>query len=108
MRQKHATKSWGTSTSFDEVCRRAAGRRRYNAVRQLRADLRRAEVVRLAHGLGIGFSARGTCSRLAAQLGVHRSTVARDVRAILGSLATGQPCPACGQEVTRWRDDPQT
>jgi len=32
----------------------------------------------------------------AAALGVHRSTITRDVEALLGMVRRGQPCPLCG------------
>lgn len=38
---------WTNSTNFEEVCRRAGGRKRYNAQRQLQAALRLHEVANL-------------------------------------------------------------
>src|SRR5262249_18500878 len=88
-------KPWGSPTTWDEVCRRAAGRRHYHAMRRLWRDLRRRKVVKLLarHGLGHGVRAR-----VARELGVSEATVSRDVRAILTSHA---PCPCCGRLAPR-------
>src|SRR5438132_11335174 len=63
-----------------EVAARAGGRRRYNSVRQFNSTLRRAQVIELAkeHGLG-----RGARAQIARELGVHRSTITRDLDAVL-------------------------
>ena len=84
--------AWSESTSRDEVCRRAAGRRHYNSVRRFRATARRAEVMRLLCVQGSMFE-RGTQARLARQLGVSRSTVCRDMAFL---MRLGRPCPHCG------------
>ena len=62
--------------TFDEVCRRAGGRRRYNAERQRGAEKRRAEVARLL--VKYGRHKRGTRARIARELGVSEATVSRD------------------------------
>jgi hypothetical protein len=85
--------SWGESVSTDEAHARFAGRRRYNAVRQLHATLRRhqfAELLQAAGGISPGVQAR-----IAAHLGVSRATISRDVRAILRGLPS-PTCPCCG------------
>jgi DNA-binding NarL/FixJ family response regulator len=69
-------RAWSTSTDFDTICRRASGRRRYNAVRQLRAELRRFQVARfLRQGL--------LQCHMAVELGVHPSTISRDIAMLL-------------------------
>jgi hypothetical protein len=73
---------WSEQTSWEEVCRRAAGRRHYNSVRRFRALHRRCELVRLLSGKG-GLTDRGTQARLARELGVSRSTVCRDMAVLL-------------------------
>jgi hypothetical protein len=83
---------WSEPTAWDEVCRRAAGRRHYNSVRRFRATMRRGEVARLLRVQG-GLTARGTQATLARQLGVSRSTVCRDIAWL---LRQGRPCPHCG------------
>ena len=82
--------TWSTPTDFDTVCRRAAGRRRYNAVRQFRAAYRQVEVIRLLRQYGL--FTHGTQARIARELGVSRATICRDVAAILAST---YPCPHC-------------
>jgi hypothetical protein len=90
-------KTWASPASWDEVCRRAAGRRRYHAVRRVRRELRRKQVLELLvrHGHGHGVQAR-----IARELGVSQATICRDVRALLPSHA---PCPRCGTVVSRER-----
>ena len=63
--------------SWDETCRRAGGRRRYNRVRQFRANYRLTQVVKLLHQTGFR---RGHQTKIAKALGVHRSTISRDLR----------------------------
>ena len=107
--------AWGSPTSPTVVARRAAGRRRYNSVRNLLAAERRAQVARLAcellgeyprHdspdrpvGAWLGW---GMQAEIARRLGVHRSTVSRDMAHSLREVQALRPCPSCGREsVTR-------
>ena len=83
---------WATPTSVEVVQRRAAGRRRYNAVRRLRAQLRGVTAFRLMCQYDW---ARGAQSRVAAELGVHRSTISRDLAAVPRPPDEAR-CPACG------------
>ena len=83
---------WSASTDWETVCRRASWRRYYNSVRRVRALYRRNEVARLLTAQGALFD-HGTQARLARQLGVSRSTICRDVAAL---LREGWPCPHCG------------
>jgi hypothetical protein len=85
------TIDWNHPRSWEEVCRRHAARRRWNAVRRVVAADRRRRVLELA--LALGGLPRGAQSRIAAALGVHRSTIGKDLRRLL-PLAT--PCPTCG------------
>ncbi len=65
-----------TQLTPDALSRRAGGRSRYNRRRQLLAQQRLTQVIRL---LGeIGFR-HGYQTRIAEQLGVHRSTICRDI-----------------------------
>jgi hypothetical protein len=73
----------------DQVWRRAGGRRRYNAVRRFRAALRRIQVYELWRR-DMGPSA------IARQLGVHHSTISRDIEAIYKALSDVERCPLCG------------
>jgi hypothetical protein len=61
-------------------CRLAGGRRRYNAERRARRELRRLEVASMLHKYG---GARGAQARIARELEVSPSVISRDVRALL-------------------------
>jgi IS30 family transposase len=67
---------WTTRTDRETVCKRAAGRRHYNAWRQFCASERRLRVEEMLHELR---SKRGSQKRIAALLGVSESTISRDV-----------------------------
>lgn len=69
---------WSAPTDLDSVCKRAAGRRRYNAKRQAEARDRFKLVLEAI--LPPEGRKRGTQAQLARALGVHRSTVSRDVK----------------------------
>lgn len=70
--------NWSAPTDLDSVCKRAAGRRRYNAKRQ--AEARDRFKIVLETILPPEGRKRGTQAQLAHALGVHRSTVSRDVK----------------------------
>jgi hypothetical protein len=78
---------WHAPTDLPTVAKRAGGRRRFNAVRQLRAELRRRELRRLIAELnaagGCFLLTHGAQAGFARRLGVHRSTICRDVRRLL-------------------------
>lgn len=69
--------SWSAQTEFKTVCKRAAGRRRYNAKRQ--AEARERFKIVLAMTLPPAGRIHGSQAQLARELGVHRSTICRDV-----------------------------
>jgi hypothetical protein len=81
--------------SWERICRRAGGRRHYNSVRQYCALQRRAEVARLWCASP---DARRWQARAAQELGVHPSTISRDVQALLDELNRTRRCPLCGRE----------
>ena len=89
--------NWSAPTSWDEVCRRKAGRDRYNSVRRLQRAERRFRVLELLARYGMD---RGVQARIAKELGVSRVTVHRDVAALLFDYT---PCPMCGSLVPRSR-----
>ncbi len=89
------SKSWGAPTSWDEVCRRNAGRAHYNAVRRAQRELRRRKVLTLLRTYGYE---QGVQARIAVELGVSEATISRDVRALLD---THFECPTCGSLVHR-------
>jgi predicted DNA-binding transcriptional regulator YafY len=70
--------------SFDQICRRASGRRRYNLQRQMSAMDRRKEVAKLL--TLYGRRARGVQLRIARELGVSESTISRDIRHIRSAI----------------------
>jgi DNA-binding CsgD family transcriptional regulator len=69
-------RAWQRPVSNDEAYCRAAGRRRFNWGRQLRAELRQHQVLRLLR-------AGGTQASIARALQVSASTISRDVAALL-------------------------
>jgi hypothetical protein len=77
---------WTITTNRAEVCRRAAGRRRYHAQRRFERDCRRALVARMLRSRGR--LERGDQARLAQELGVSEATVSRDVAAIFAGTGT--------------------
>jgi hypothetical protein len=89
--------NWRQATSWDEVCRRNAGRRAYNFKRGVQREVRLNEVVNLLVRYGLS---RGVQSRVARELGVSRSVVCRDIQALMSVHAW---CPFCGSFVLRER-----
>ncbi len=73
---------WIAPTDPETVARRAAGRRRYNSWRQLVAEERRAPLACLRREYGFR---RGALARAARELGVAKSTITGDVRALLAA-----------------------
>lgn len=69
--------NWTEQTNFDLVCKRAAGRRRYNAKRRAEARERYKQVLEAI--MPPDGRKRGSQAKLARALGVHRSTICRDV-----------------------------
>jgi hypothetical protein len=89
------TSNWSTPTTDDEANRRAAGRRRYNLLRQLDARNRRRMIVEFwSHKVVSPFEPGGR-ARLADMLGVHRSTITRDMKILLEECRLLE-CPTCG------------
>jgi hypothetical protein len=88
---------WSQFTDFDTVCARAGGRRRWNEERAARAKVRRRDVAALllkysrAMNLSRGRLVHwGIYSRIARDLGVHRSTICRDVKVITSFVPMGR------------------
>jgi hypothetical protein len=80
-------KSTSAPAAFDELCRRAGGRRRYNFLRKQAKFARRAEIFsRLANLPRVSLSTRGLQPALAKALGVSRRTICRDIWAIRHAL----------------------
>jgi hypothetical protein len=82
--QKRAKKDWSVPVSADEAARRAAGRKRYHAMRRAAMYERRMDIaamVELAprYGLVLSPDDRGFQKRMAEQLEVSAATISRDV-----------------------------
>ena len=84
--------NWSEYVSFDATCRRAGGRRHYNAGRQLQVLLRRNQVAKL---FGVYGFEHGAQAAIARQLGVHRSTICRDISALLAQVWGGRYLVEC-------------
>lgn len=95
-----SNKSWAP-TDPDTAARRAGGRRRYNAARRDDALLRRHLVAEMLGEYGFE---RGAQSRMAEVLGVHRSTISRDLDWLLEGKR--RPCQTCGTRLTpeQWKN----
>lgn len=79
-----AVSGWKRRTAWDEVCRRASGRRRYNRLRCYHKEARQLRVAELLQAYGPRAQwPRGTQRRIAAELKVSTATICRDVDAIL-------------------------
>jgi hypothetical protein len=83
--------NWDHPRNWDEVCRRHAARKRWNSVRGFLADQRRTRL--LAFVVELGGLQRGAQSRLAEALGVHRSTISKDLKRV---LPLAKICGECG------------
>ena len=92
--------TWSQPTTWAEVTRRAAGRTRWNKVRQFLATLRRREVLTLRGELGWTY---GSQAAMARQLGVSEATISRDLAIILPLM---QECSSCHGLTPRawWRE----
>ena len=93
--------AWSHPTSWAEVKKRAAGRYKYNALRQVRATVRRRDVLTLLGEIGWSY---GSQAAIARQLGVSEATISRDLAKILPLM---QECPSCHGLTARawWRED---
>jgi uncharacterized membrane protein len=94
--------SWSTWTTTAIAWRRAGGRRHYNSLRTLRADLQALDILQRLRAQDWR---RGAQAAIARELQVHRSTVSRAVARLPGIIArTSHPS---GSLVPRdgWLDD---
>jgi hypothetical protein len=72
--------TWGAPADFRAVCKRAGGRRRYNAERQNQQNWRRNTII--CRTAGLPRNTWGLQAALARALGVSRATICRDLKAI--------------------------
>lgn len=89
--------SWKTTQSYENVNRRAGGRRKINAERKARAQKRRDEIKELIGDDGILLCkvGRGKETMLANHFGVHRSTICRDIAALMDEWRKEHVCSIC-------------
>ena len=78
---------WSAPVSWDEACARQAGRCRINAVRHLRARVRRQAVLRRLRELG-DFPRRGIQAQLAREFHVAPSVISSDIRRLFEERRT--------------------
>ena len=74
------TNGWTKVIPHVQAARRVAGRRRINSKRHREAERRRDQVVRMVDVYGLEHGVR---QRIADELGVHRSTISRDIQAAI-------------------------
>src|SRR5690349_18638950 len=77
--------------SWNEICKRASGRRHYNSVRTQQANLRRYEIREHLRTHG---SYHGIQKALAARYKVSPATISKDMAAITQSAVR---CSSCGR-----------
>ena len=80
-----ARAAWSLPTDPETMKKRVAGRRHWNRLRQLRADLRRVRLARMLSEYPPG--ARGLQKDLAERLQVSEATVSRDMRKLAQGVA---------------------
>src|SRR4030095_7932482 len=85
-------------SSFQDICKRAGGRRRYNAKLKAAWHARHAEVERLLdlYRTQHGHDKRGLQARIAREIGVSRPTINRHMLGIrFKEWALANPVKAC-------------
>ena len=83
--------NWSEITDYGTVKKRAGGRRHYNMIRRFLSEQRKCNVAML-------YSQGLNQSEIARRLGVHRSTVCRDIKSLFDTLHEWKNCPVCGHE----------
>lgn len=93
--------NWQARVSDNGAHQRAGGRKRWNSLRTFLADDRRRLLLELL--IDAGGLERGAQSRIAEALGVHRSTISKDLKRI---LPLAKVCEGCGTRRPRlWLED---
>jgi hypothetical protein len=87
-----------TNLDWEATCRRASGRRHYNSVRQFLANYRLTQLVELLHETGFR---RGYQTQIAKELGVHRSTICRDLARLRQRMLLGPQADKLARAMTR-------
>jgi len=91
---------WSDWVSDGEAAARAAGRRKYNALRRDRAQYRRIQVAELLMSDGWTYGAQ---ARIAQELGVSDATICCDLKVIFPGAIQCPVC-ACRHPMERWRE----
>jgi len=73
----------GTPEAWNAICKRASGRREYNAIRHVQMIARRRDVMWLWLAYSELGAGHGVQARIARELGVSRPTVSKDLKAML-------------------------
>lgn len=87
--------------SWEQMCRRAGARNRWNSLRTFLANERRRQVLELL--IELGGLERGAQAEIARRLKVHPSVISKDIRKI---MPLARPCERCGWLQPRewWRE----
>ena len=91
--------AWSDYVPDAVAAKRAGGRRHYNFRRQLAAERRRSQVVRLWVAWGSG---HGVQRRIARALGVSDATISGDFAELRRLAREASTCPLCGGRVVPW------
>jgi hypothetical protein len=92
--------SWSTQVSWDEACARSAGRRRYNAIRRMKARARQHAILRRLRELA-DCTRRGVQAQLAREFGVATSVISGDFKRL---FARDYGRPGRARPVSRRRE----
>ena len=95
--------NWTDATTAEEAAKRAAGRRRFNRWRQLLATQRLGLIVDILTRNGWTGREWGIRAKIARELGVSRSTVARDMQHVERSLVDASYAAEWRQFYRWWR-----
>ena len=87
-----------TNLDWEATCRRASGRRHHNSVRQFLANYRLTQLVELLHETGFR---RGYQTQIAKELGVHSSTICRDLARLRQRMLLGPQADKLARAMTR-------
>ena len=94
--EDRSVKGWSDRASWDVVCRRASGRRRYNATRRLRCLVRRQAMLKILLASGRSLWERGIQRWFAQKLRVSPATACRHVAAVMAMM---------GERPWTWEDE---
>lgn len=79
-KKTHRHPNWSGKVSDQEAYHRASGRRHWQRIRQITALDRKEKVLKLA--MLYGYPRKGVLTRIAKELGWHKSTVCLDLKGL--------------------------